>query len=57
MNQFGLWFTSVFGSGSIWIENSSKLSQKNMVKKNEGTVHDIYTIPWFCYLVTKCING
>ena len=55
--QFILWFISAFSSGSVWVENGSKLSVISMATKCVGSVHDIYTIPSFCYLVTKCVNG
>ena len=45
--QFGLWVTSVNGSGSVGVKNGSKLSQKNMAIKCVCVVHGIYTIPCF----------
>ena len=41
MIQFGLLFTLVFSSGSVWVENGSKLSQK-MVSKCVGTMGTVH---------------
>ena len=44
-------------SGSVFVMNGSKLSQKNLVTKSVGTVYGIYTISCLCYLVSKCVSG
>ena len=41
MILYGLWFTLVIDSGSVWVENGSKLSQK-MVSKCLGTMGTVH---------------
>ena len=53
--QLGLWFTSVFSSGSVWVGNGSMVNVISMVTKNVGSVHLHY--PCFCYFVTRERSG
>ena len=44
--QFGLWFISVLGADSVWVENDPQLSAISVGYKSVGTARHIYNFPF-----------